>query len=320
MTELEIIRHIDSLFRAVPNQGFDDRGDDCTSLDVGNGELLLFSTDLLTEGVHFLRHLTPPYELGRKALAVNLSDVAAMGGRAIATLLSIAIPKEVDAQWCREFLRGYRDLSQEESVALVGGDTTAAQGGVSINVTVIGRVASAHIKRRSSAQPNDAIVVSGALGASAVGLRELLAGETDGVHVRAHNTPKAQTEVGLWLGTRDEVHAMMDLSDGLAADLPHILQLSHVGARIQTEQIPLGEGVDIRTAVCGGEDYQLLFTVADTAVDDLCNAFEQRFGRACSVVGHITALQEAELPVIQWYDKEQPIYPDWHGYEHLTEK
>ena len=124
MTEFELIARIGQLFAGVPRNGFEEPGDDCTVLGIGGGESLLFTADLLTEGIHFLRNTTPPYELGRKALAVNLSDVAAMGGRSVATLLSVALPPDVSDEWTEAFLRGYRDLSAEEGVMLAGGDTT----------------------------------------------------------------------------------------------------------------------------------------------------------------------------------------------------
>ena len=178
MTEFELIARIGQLFAGVPRNGFEEPGDDCTVLGIGGGESLLFTADLLTEGIHFLRNTTPPYELGRKALAVNLSDVAAMGGRSVATLLSVALPPDVSDEWTEAFLRGYRDLSAEEGVMLAGGDTTSSRHDITVNVTVVGRAADHCIKRRSDARAGDAIVVAGVLGASGAGLRDLLATST----------------------------------------------------------------------------------------------------------------------------------------------
>ncbi|WP_418197457.1 thiamine-phosphate kinase, partial [Alistipes shahii] len=161
MTEFELIARIGQLFAGVPRNGFEKPGDDCTVLGIGGGESLLFTADLLTEGIHFLRNTTPPYELGRKALAVNLSDVATMGGRSVATLLSVALPPDVSDEWTEAFLRGYRDLSAEEGVMLAGGDTTSSRHDITVNVTVVGRAADHCIKRRSDARAGDAIVVAG---------------------------------------------------------------------------------------------------------------------------------------------------------------
>lgn len=315
MTEFELIARIGQLYADIPRNGFEEPGDDCTVLAVGEGTSLLFSTDLLTEGIHFLRSTTPAYELGRKALAVNLSDIAAMGGRTVATLLSLALPPDAAGSWAEEFLRGYHDLSREEGVMLAGGDTTSSRRDITINVTVIGRAPDDHIKRRSDARPGDAVVTAGKLGASGAGLRDLLTGNFDSPNASIHNVPVAQTDEGVWLGEQPEVHAMLDLSDGLASDLRHILKASHVGASIHVEQIPVASCSDLLTAVTGGEDYKLLFTVAPEALPRLCQEFEARFGYPCHPIGHITASTDEE---IVWLQRGKRIRPDWHGYEHNT--
>ena len=313
MTEFELIARIGQLFAGVPRNGFEEPGDDCTVLGIGGGESLLFTADLLTEGIHFLRDTTPPYELGRKALAVNLSDVAAMGGRSVATLLSVALPPDVSDEWTEAFLRGYRDLSAEEGVMLAGGDTTSSRHDITVNVTVVGRAADHCIKRRSAARAGDAIVVAGPLGASGAGLRDLLAGNLDTPNARIHNAPAVQTAEGLWLGERTEVHAMTDLSDGLASDLRHIAEQSHVGATVDLERIPIAPGSDLVTALTGGEDYKLLFTAAPDALPALCRAFESRFGRPLYPIGTVT---KAEDDTIVWLDRGRRVETDWRGYEH----
>ena len=141
MTEFGFIDSIKTLFAPLPDNGFEGIGDDCSVLSVGGGESLVFTADLLTEGVHFLRTATSPRELGRKSLAVNLSDVAAMGARPVATLLSIALPADAADAWAAEFMLGYRELSEEFGVTLAGGDTTRSAAGITINVKAIGRIA-----------------------------------------------------------------------------------------------------------------------------------------------------------------------------------
>ncbi|MBD9137305.1 MAG: thiamine-monophosphate kinase, partial [Alistipes shahii] len=179
MTEFGFIDSIKDLFAPLPDNGFEGIGDDCAVLPVGRGESLVFTADLLTEGVHFLRAATTARELGRKSLAVNLSDVAAMGARPVATLLSIALPADAADAWAAEFMLGYRELSEEFGVTLAGGDTTRSLSGLTINVTAIGRAADAHLKRRSDARPGDVIFTAGQLGASGAGLRDILAGRCD---------------------------------------------------------------------------------------------------------------------------------------------
>ena len=228
-TEFGLIGRLADWCRTLPANGFEGIGDDCAVLPVGGDEALVFTADLLIEDVHFLRRAASPEELARKALHVNLSDVAAMGAHPVATLLSLALPADtVRSDWAERFARGYAEASAEAGVNLIGGDTTASPSGVSINVTAIGRAPFACLKRRDAARPGDVVLAAGELGASAAGLRDLLAGRYDTPLACLHKRPEAQVAEGEWLGRRGEVHAMMDLSDGLASDLVHILERSGV--------------------------------------------------------------------------------------------
>lgn len=310
MTEFGFIDHIRRRFADLPDQGFEGIGDDCAVLPLG-GEALVFTSDLLTEGVHFLRHATSARELGGKSLAVNLSDVAAMGARPVATLLSIALPPDAAGAWAEEFMEGYRELSARFGTPLVGGDTTRSESGVTINVTAIGRSPLTHLKRRRDARPGDALFVAGELGASGAGLRDLLAGHPDTPPARIHRNPQPQVDEGIWLGGRPEVHAMMDLSDGLASDLRHILDESDCGAEVELERIPVAAGADLRTAACGGEDYKLLFTAAPTATRQLEEEFRARFGTPLHRIGRIT-----ERAGLTWLQAGSPVQLDWQGFTH----
>lgn len=312
MTEFGLIDFAARLFADVDRHGWEAIGDDCTVLDIGGGEVVALTTDMLVEGVHFLREATPARELGRKALAVNLSDVAAMGLRPVATLLSVALPYGAEQEWAREFIDGYSELSHREGVALVGGDTTSSKEGIAVNVVAIGRGAAAHVKRRSAACVGDAVFVAGELGGSALGLDDILAGRYDTPYAALHRNPEAQTAEGAWLGGRSEVHAMMDLSDGLASDLVHILRASSCGAVIDVENIPAAGG-NVRAAVCGGEDYKLLLTASAEGAEALQRDFHETFGRELYRVGRIVASE----PRIQWRERGVDIDPDWHGFVHF---
>lgn len=312
MTEFGLIDFAARLFADVDRHGWEAIGDDCTVLDIGGGEVVALTTDMLVEGVHFLRGATPARELGRKALAVNLSDVAAMGLRPVATLLSVALPHGAEQEWAREFIEGYSELSHREGVALVGGDTTSSKEGIAINVVAIGRGAAAHVKRRSAACVGDVVFVAGELGGSALGLDDILAGRYDAPYAVLHRNPEAQTAEGAWLGGRSEVHAMMDLSDGLASDLVHILRASSCGAVIDVENIPAAGG-NVRAAVCGGEDYKLLLTASAEGAEALQRDFHETFGRELYRVGRIVASE----PRIQWRERGVDIDPDWHGFVHF---
>ncbi len=317
MTEFGFIDHIARLVGDLPAHGFEGIGDDCAILPLGAAEdtateALLFTSDLLAEGVHFLRAATSPFELGRKSLAVNLSDVAAMGARPVATLLALSLPQDATGAWAAEFMRGYHALSAEAGVALVGGDTTASKEGIVISVTAIGRVPMGHIKRRSAARCGDRIFVGAPLGASGAGLRDILAGRYDTPPAAEHRNPQPQLAEGVWLGARNEVHAMMDLSDGVASDLRHILRRSGVGAEIDLERIPVAPCSDLRTALCGGEEYKLLLTADEAAAETLMADFEAAFGRPLYAVGRITDRREE----LRWLDHGTPRPLDWQGFAH----
>ena len=310
MTEFGFIDTIKSLFDHIPSNGFEGIGDDCAVLPLGDGDALVFTTDVLIEDIHFLRRGASAFEIGAKSLSVNLSDVAAMGARPVAALLSLALTADARGEWAMEFMRGYRSVSERWGVALVGGDTSSSLSSLSVSVTAIGRVNMNNIKRRSSAVEGDTIMVCGTLGESAEGLRDILAGRCDTAAAHAHRNPEAQIREGIWLGGRKEVHAMMDLSDGLASDLMHILKASGVGAVVDTESIPAYS--DTATAVCGGEDYKLLFTVDTSHAERLTEEFMRDFGCRPSAVGRIVSGSG-----IEWRLSGGAIVPDWSGFSHF---
>ncbi len=332
MGEFDFIEGIRRSFEGIGDGAITGIGDDCAVIPIGEegargaGESLVVTTDMLVEGVHFLRHATSARELGAKSLAVNLSDIAAMGARPIASFLSIALPAECRDEWAREFMEGYRELSARHNVKLAGGDTTAsrgtptATGGVVINVTAIGLAPNGNLKFRGGARPGDIVVVGGLLGESAAGLHDILAGRLDTPNARIHRNPTAQVEEGEWLGTRPEVHSMIDLSDGLASDLRHILKASGVGATIELASIPTTVSPEI--AVTGGEDYKLLFTVAPEAFDALINDYKERFGSEPYLVGNITSGRpeivwtesSPQQPILQRYGLFSRSIPRWSSY------
>ncbi|MDR2890131.1 MAG: thiamine-phosphate kinase [Alistipes sp.] len=310
MDEFDFIEGIKRAFEGIGDGTIKGIGDDCAVIPVSEAESLVVTeeaasdndteslvvtTDMLIEGVHFLRHATSARELGGKALAVNLSDVAAMGARPVASFLSIALPADCRGEWAEEFMESYRELSARHNVRLAGGDTTGSLNGVAINVTLVGRAPTACLKFRDGARPGDIIAVGGELGASAAGLADILAGRLDTPSAHIHRNPAAQVAEGEWLGGRAEVRSMMDLSDGLASDLRHILRASAkaagsvLSAEIELSAIPMPDSVTTEQAVTGGEDYKLLLTVAPEGWDALAKDYLDRFGVPLHAIGRITA-------------------------------
>ena len=256
-------------------------GDDCAVMPSGEGELI-YSTDMLMEGVHFLRDAASPEDIGWKSLAVNLSDIAAMGGSPVATFLSIALPKDAQGEWAERFIAGYAELSRKYDVPLLGGDTTSSLRDIAINVGVIGRAPYARSIKRSGAEAGHKIYVTGNLGDSAGGLQAILHNwdKTSRVEalIHSHLKPAPRIEAGQTLMKTGLVGAMMDISDGIASDLRHILKASGVGAEVHLDRIPMSDslksvcsdyGADaISLALGGGEDYELLFS-APSGIESL---------------------------------------------------
>ena len=310
MTEFGLIDKIAAMCSRLPDNGWEGIGDDCAVLEQ-NGMAMVVTADMLVEDIQVLRHAATAREIGRKSLAVNLSDVAAMGARPVATVLSLAIPEDVSDEWIEEFMDGYTGLSAEYGVALVGGDTTASKNGIVVNVTAIGTAPAGNLKRRSDASAGDIIAVTGRLGGSGAGLRDILAGRYDTEVARIHMNPEPQVAEGVWLGGQKAVHAMMDISDGVASDLRHILELSGVGADVDLDAVPAES--DLHTALCAGEDYKLLLTVAAGDFDAVAASFESQFGRPLYNIGCITADNGA----LRWLRNGLLSNEDFQGFTHF---
>lgn len=243
-------------------------GDDAALLRPRRGYELAVTTDLLVEDVHFLREYDPAVSCGRRLVARALSDLAAMGAEPLALLVSSVYPASLPASWPRQMVRGLLAATREAGARLAGGDVAAAPPGagkIILDVVGVGQVPAGMALRRSGARPGDRVYVSGRLGEAARG-RELV--HATGVARSAedrrarnrHLHPRARWELGLAL--RGIASAAIDVSDGLATDLRHICEESGVGAEIDPEQLPvLTTDVDLRRALFGGEDYELLFTV-----------------------------------------------------------
>ena len=270
--EFGLIERIRARFPAP--DGVTGIGDDCAVLTQHGGLDSVVSTDMLIEGTHFLREDIPPFDLGWKSAAVNLSDIAAMGGKPTGTFLSLALPADLPVAWIDAFLDGYAELSGRFDVPLLGGDTTASPDRICINVTVMGECPYGRSRLRSGAAVDDLICVTGPLGDSAAGLKAILEGVERDADVQAlidrHYRPLPRVAEGQELRLNLGVHAMMDISDGIGSDLQHILDASEVGAQIDRSAIPLSlalkrvcarRGWDpLALAIGGGEDYELLFT------------------------------------------------------------
>lgn len=249
-------------------------GDDCAVLQLDKECLSLVTMDTLVESVHFNLDWHPPEKLGRKSVAVNVSDIAAMGGKPLYIFLSLSLPRDFDCGWLELFSQGVTAACREFDCCLAGGDTVHSSEGIVITLTVIGEVMADQVLYRSKASPGDGIWVSGTLGNAAAGLelcrQDLVGDRTFRSLVESHLNPQPRLHLARRLAASGLVHAMMDLSDGLATDLAHMCEQSNVGAVIHEDLLPVDELLldsarllekdYLSWAVAGGEDYELLFT------------------------------------------------------------
>ena len=256
-------------------------GDDAAILELEAGENLVVTTDTLVAGVHFLDE-DGPDAIARKLLRVNLSDLAAMGAIPVAYTLNCAFPDAVDDAWVEAFAGGLGDDQRRFGIHLVGGDTVAIPGPLTLTVTAFGRVKKGTELRRSAARAGDGVFVSGTIGDAALGLRALqnrladIAPELRQALIGRYRLPEPRTALGPRL--IGLAHAAIDVSDGLIADLSHICERSGLGATIEAKLVPLSEAAAaavhsdpalLQAAITGGDDYELLFTAPAEAAEAL---------------------------------------------------
>ena len=305
-------------------------GDDCAVLNPTPGQRLLATTDLLLEDVHFRRRYAEPADVGWKSMAVNLSDIASMGGRPRWALVALACPAETSLDEVEAFYRGARDLTSRHEVAIVGGDTTASPAGWLINVTLLGEAVSPVL--RSGARPGDVVAVTGTLGRSAAGLAVLerpsapagIDAATLAELTAAHLRPIPRVAEGQWLAGAGGVRAMIDLSDGLASDLAHIAEESGVHCRVEVERLPISPatrgvaralGADARAwATGGGEDYELLLTCEPSALEGLARGLERATGTPLRAIGTVIGPGSG----VSFVDREGRELPVAAGFEHFV--
>lgn len=255
-------------------------GDDCAVIE-GESCDWLVTTDALFEGVHFNFEYTDDLLLGRKSLSVNLSDIAAMGGQPLFYFVSLGVPSDFSTDRLESLYKGMKEIADSAKVVLAGGDTCASKSGLVISITVLGRIEKGKALLRSGAKPGDSIYVTGTLGDSALGLRCFKNGVRGGrfaPFMARYNDPSARLDAGSRLSSSGFVSSMIDVSDGLLADLGHIAEMSKAGFEIEAAKVPLTvgfadiskeAGVDpLEIALTGGEDYELIFTVAHDRVKE----------------------------------------------------
>jgi thiamine-monophosphate kinase len=327
---------IDRIRKRLPTPGPDvlvGIGDDVAVLEGGAGRVWLATCDVQVQGVHFLLHQTDPRNLGRKALAINLSDVAAKGGTPRFALVSLGLPREFAVEFIDQLYDGLRAEADQYGVSLVGGNITRSPLGLFVDITLIGEAPRENVVLRSGARPGDRILVTGNLGDAAAGLELLIHPEArvDAAYAEFARTrlvtPTPRVAVGQHIGASHLATAMMDVSDGLASDLAHICDNSQVGARVSAEQLPVlpenrklalaQRGDEWSFALRGGEDYELLFTAPAAAANTLADEITHATGCPVSIIGTILSADEGRQLILP-DGRSVPLEPG--GWDHLNEE
>jgi thiamine-monophosphate kinase len=334
--ESEIISQIRRKARAVDDVTIG-IGDDAAVIKHSGATDLIACCDISVEGVHFRTEWTTPDLIGRKALAVTLSDVAAMGGTPRFAMISLALPHTAKDEFASELMRGIFAIAEASEVAIIGGDTSSSRDSLFIDTSVIGECASGQAVRRSGAQVGDLIFVTGSLGASALGLllleqgyRVKSAGEEDAKDVfdmarqqamQRHLIPEPRLQFGKTMGACGLVTSMIDVSDGLSTDLSHILEESNCGATIRAELLPIDNCLRrlarvmpdinlLNLVLHSGEEYELLFTARSEnqrAIAEIAAALHL----PVKTIGRITQGRQSHL---EREGKVELLLPS--GYEH----
>jgi len=311
MNELELIQ---ILSRSLPanNSVVTGAGDDCAVLDLNiPGRWLLFKTDAVVEGVHFTE-ADPPQKIGHKALARCLSDIAAMAGTPTAAVITLALPREFDLKRVEAIYDGINSLARRYQVAIVGGDTTTNPDRLLISVSLIGSVEKDKCVSRSGSKAGDAIFVCGELGGSRAG---------------KHLNFEPRLAEARWLAEHFEIHSMIDVSDGLASDVRHLLRAGNVGAELLSDAIPISRAARLQAktessqkppllaALTEGEDFELLFTLASKDAVRLLDGWKKQFPKLrLSCIGKIVA-----APGLKIRSKTGVQTLTAHGYIHFKE-
>ena len=310
----------DNIIRAI--------GDDAAAFTVASDQVSLITTDLLVERIHFIRKSISGFDLGYKSLAVNLSDIAAMGGEAREAFVSIGIPLTCPLDYLEAVYDGMKHLAAKFDVNILGGDTTRSEVDLIINVVVHGTAEKNRLLRRDAAEPGDIIFSTGNLGDSKAGLHLILnnlpvdSTEMQALY-RAHVLPQPHLREGRFLAGQSGIRAAIDVSDGLSSDIGHIAEQSVVGATIYAPQLPVSDSLQkfcaaygfdpLEYALGGGEDYILLCTAAPKNADDIAQKFQSQFKRPLFRIGKTTA--ERQLEVVYANGTSRAISP--RGWDHF---
>ena len=309
--------------------------DDAAAFVPTKGMVTLLTTDTFVEGIHFDRAYATPFQIGWKAMAANLSDIAAMGGVPRAAVVSVCLPDDIEVEWVEELYGGMTDLLGRFEGTIVGGDTSAARKDTVITIALTGEIENKRIVTRAGALPGDIICVTGDLGGSVGGLKIIRKEKAVQNNMKErwshliekHLLPLPRIHEARVLVAETKINAMIDISDGLASEIHHICEQSKTGAKIYAEELPIHtqttdaaqrcNGSARQYALYGGEDFELLFTLSPKNVGDVFDIMMNETGTEVRVIGAIGEAGDG-IVLVDEQGRQQPLA--FRGYDHFAKR
>ncbi len=318
ISEFSIIKRISAKFPQYKDTIIKGIGDDAAVIKINKNKYLLYTCDAQVSGEHFLEKYSSPYQIGRKAAAVNLSDIAAMGGIPKYLLVSLFLPKNTTNTFIDELYSGLTEECKKYNVIIVGGNISKSNQFI-IDIFLIGEISPKNLLLRSGAKIGDVVVVTGTLGDSAKGLELLKKNKNNYLSqekqsISKYHLPIPRVEEGMILAESGMVNSMIDISDGLSSDLGHICDENKVGVNVFLEKLPVSKGVKKIIALNGGEDYELCFTTSFRNVKHLLEILKKKTGTNITIVGEILPSKEGRW-FIDENGKKMKLIP--RGWDHL---
>lgn len=301
--EFDIIRRFAEQAKHASNPRIlHDIGDDCAVFAMGD-RVLLASCDATVEGIHFRRDLAAPEDIGWKAAASALSDIAAMGGKPLYMLVTLSFAPGEATDYVSRVFDGIAAAANAYETPIIGGDTTSSPGPMFIDINVAGEAQPGAYRTRTGAKPGDLLAVTGHPGDSPGGLQALLHGRDAQKLIRAHLHPEPRIAHGIWFAKRDDVRAMIDISDGIAQDAGHLAEAAGLGLDIEKARLPLSRALHMFCrddeaailALTGGEDYELAVALAPESAERICAAFDREFALPLTPIGRFTDAHQQVL-------------------------
>ncbi|SDC54246.1 MULTISPECIES: thiamine-phosphate kinase [unclassified Candidatus Frackibacter] len=327
--EFKLINRLSNLVKSNSSKIELGIGDDGAVINNQNDQQTIITTDMLIEGTHFLKDKVSPFQLGYKSLAVNISDIVAMGGRPTYLTISLGLPKSTTVKYIEDIYNGINNLAQEYKISVIGGDTTSSPNDLIININLLGEVPKGEYISRSNAQVGDSILVTGNLGASKAGLEILLSANYQKLKeeypylINKHLEPQPRLSEMQLVKKQFNITSMNDISDGLASELHEITSASKVGALIYEEMIPISHSTKelaqnlnkstLDYALFGGEDYELLFTTPASQSQKVKEKIETELDTQISIIGEITTLDKG----INLIKEDGKVKVKKQGYNHF---